>query len=53
MVIRNETQEIEITLFHIRNTLRDINLKMDHLIRTYHNRFFEIDDPDPDERLER
>ncbi len=39
-----ELEETELTLIDIQNSLRDIDLKLDHLIRTYHKRFFEVDD---------
>ncbi len=42
-------EEIAIILKQIKNSQRDIDLKLDHLIRTYHDKFFEVDDSNVDE----
>ena len=44
MINETEPEDTELLLIDIRDSLRDIDLKLDHLIRTYHKRFFEVDD---------
>ena len=45
MMNETDLEDTELILIDIRNSLRDIDLKLDHLIRTYNKRFFEVDDP--------
>lgn len=44
MMNKTDLEDTEILLIQIRHSLRDIDAKLDHLIRTYHKRFFEVDD---------
>ena len=46
MINPTDGEDTELTLIEIKNSLRDIELKLDHLIRTYHKRFFAIGDQD-------
>ena len=44
MMNTTNLEDTELLLIDIQDSLRDIDLKLDHLIRTYHKRFFEVDD---------
>lgn len=52
MVNQTDSQDIISTFNEIKNILRDIDMKLDHLIRTYHDEFFETGDPDHDNGLQ-
>ena len=51
MVNDNSHQELLRALAEIKTNLIDINLKLDHLIRTHHDEFFEIRHPGPNHNL--
>ena len=44
-------QELQHALTEIKTSLIDINLKLDHLIRTHHDEFFETRHPGLDHNL--